>query len=289
MPTDFASALQSDDAEARMRQSLGLTAPSGVGAVASSPGDSLKRARQVIRSQTAAQEYAERQLAHTEATNQDLWGKLHDARRDKDAAVAAAQSAVAEQRKAERVLVATEAALAAEKAVHARADRTLAEAQATIRDLQARLNVADQGCQAAKADLAAERQARQKAENALRDALADQASTAPTDSNAPAATDDRGGGGRPRKKVTARQSRYRRYLPQRLRQPERASRRRPASQASPRDRCAYGAPLIRSPFNGGSMAGSPVKNEARSAGARACLDPQQHRRSEIVRMAAHPR
>jgi chromosome segregation ATPase len=118
MPPDIASALHLDDAEARMRQSLGIAAPSGVSSVAPSLDDPLKGARQAIRSQAAAREYAERQLAHAETTIQDLRRKLHDARRDKDAAVAAAQAAVAEKRTAERVLTATEAALTAEKTAH---------------------------------------------------------------------------------------------------------------------------------------------------------------------------
>src|ERR1700759_2733873 len=125
MPPDIASDPQLDDAEARMRRSLDIAAPSGVVPLASSLDDPLKGARQAIRSQAAAREYAERQLAHAEATIQDLRRKLHDARRDKDAAMAAAQAAVAEKRTAERLLMTTEAARAAEKASHGRADRAL--------------------------------------------------------------------------------------------------------------------------------------------------------------------
>jgi len=78
-----------------MRRSLGLgTTP--ISAPTSPPADDpLRGARQAIRSQAAAREYVERQLAHAEATIEDLRSMLHRARRDKDAAIEAARSATA--------------------------------------------------------------------------------------------------------------------------------------------------------------------------------------------------
>jgi hypothetical protein len=137
----------------------------------------MRGARQAIRSQAAAREYVERQLAHAEATIQDLRAKLHHARQDKGAAVEAARSATARKVNAERSLISTESALTAEKASRERGDRALREAHATIRDQQGRLDVAVQGLEKAKAELAAERQARQKAEDALREATATRRTT----------------------------------------------------------------------------------------------------------------
>ena len=157
-----------DDIEGRMRRSLGLLGTTPVSAPTSSPADDpLRGARQAIRSQAAAREYVERQLVHAEATIEDLRGKLHHARRDKDAAIEAARSAAARKVAVERSLAATESALATEKAARDRSDRALREAQATISHLQVKLDAA---AETAKAELAAERQVRQKAETAPRQA-----------------------------------------------------------------------------------------------------------------------
>jgi hypothetical protein len=110
----------------------------------------------------------ERQLAHAEATIEDLRGKLHHARREKDAAVDAARTTEARKVAVDRTLVATESALATEKVARDRGDRALREAQATINLLQSKLNAATQGLATAKTELTAERQARQKAEGAWR-------------------------------------------------------------------------------------------------------------------------
>jgi hypothetical protein len=91
-----------------MRRSLGLDAPSNPGSAPSSPSDPLRGARQAIRSQAIAREYVERQLAHAEATNQDLRTKLHRARQEKDMAVEAARSAATRMGSAQRTLAATE-------------------------------------------------------------------------------------------------------------------------------------------------------------------------------------
>ena len=72
-----------DDVESKMLRSLGLGTASNPTSVLSSPIDPLKAARQAIRSQAVAREYAERQLAHAEVTIQDLRTKLHHARQEK--------------------------------------------------------------------------------------------------------------------------------------------------------------------------------------------------------------
>jgi hypothetical protein len=148
-----------------MRQRLGLNTTPGTTPVPPPADDPLRGARQAIRSQAAAREYVERQLAHAEATIEDLRGKLHHARREKDAAVDAARTTAARKVAVDRTLVATESALATEKVARDRSDRALREAQATISLLQSKLNAAVQSLEVAKAELASERQARQKAEN----------------------------------------------------------------------------------------------------------------------------
>jgi hypothetical protein len=75
------------EAEAKMRQSLGLSDGSRPPAV----DDPQRLARQAIRSQAAAREYAERQLLRAEQTIEDLRTKFHGVRRERDAAVAAAR------------------------------------------------------------------------------------------------------------------------------------------------------------------------------------------------------
>jgi hypothetical protein len=131
MSSETSSYDRLDDIEAGMRQSLGLNTTASTTPPPSSPSDPLRGARQAIRSQAAAREYAERQLAHAEATIQDLRMKLHHSRRDKDAAVEAARSATARKVNVERSLIATESGLAAEKVARDRSDRALRESQAT--------------------------------------------------------------------------------------------------------------------------------------------------------------
>jgi hypothetical protein len=168
---------QAGDAEAKMRRSLGLDTTSNRVSAPSIPADPMRGARQAIRSQAAAREYVERQLAHAEATIQDLRTKLHHARQDKDAAVEAARSATAREVNAERNLISIDSVLTTEKASRELGDRALREAQATMRDQQGRLDVAVQGLEKAKAELAAERQARQTAKDALREATATRRTT----------------------------------------------------------------------------------------------------------------
>ena len=159
---------QVDDDEVKMRRRLGLDPASDAAPVPSLASDPLRGARHAIRSQATAREYAERRLAHAEATIQDLQTKLHHARREKDTAVEAARAATARMGIAQRTLVATETALSTEKAVRERGDRALRDAQTTIRDLQSRIDAVGHKFEETQAELAAERQARQNAEDALR-------------------------------------------------------------------------------------------------------------------------
>ncbi len=199
MLPDAEPAPQIDEAEARMRRSLGIDPGSNAAAGPVASNDPLKGARQAIRSQAAAREYVERQLAHAEATIQDLRNKLHRARQEKDAALEAARSALARKTNLERSLFATEGALASEKAARERGDRALAEAQATVRDLQTRLEAAQRSHETAEADLVAERQARQKAEAALREAKAERRRAAPATADGPVVAIVKRPVGRPRK------------------------------------------------------------------------------------------
>ena len=201
MPSETSSILQSDETEAKMRRSLGLDHASNPASVPSSPNDPLRGARQAIRSQAIAREYVERQLAHAEATIQDLRTKLHHARQEKDTAVETARSATAMRFSVQRALITTEAALATEKAARDHGDRALREARATIRDLQSRLDAGVEGLVTVRAELAAERQARQKAEDALREAKTVPQIAAPASLDEAVAPTIRRSVGRPRKMV----------------------------------------------------------------------------------------
>jgi hypothetical protein len=159
MSSETSSIPQPDDVESKMRQHLGLDAPSNPGSVPSSSNDPMRGARQAIRSQAAAREYVERQLAHAEADIQNLRTKLHRARQEKDAAIEAARLATARKVNAERTLILSEAALATEKAARDHGDRALREARATNSHLQAKLDAAAHGLETVRAELAAERQA----------------------------------------------------------------------------------------------------------------------------------
>jgi hypothetical protein len=162
MSSETSAFERTGDIEERMRQSLGLNTPSNPGPAPSSSTDPLRGARQAIRSQAAAREYVERQLAHAEATIEDLRGKLHHARRDKDTAVEAARTTAAKKVAVDRTLAAIESAFTTEKVARDRGDRMLREAHATVSLLQAKLDAAVQSLEAAKAELASERPVRQK-------------------------------------------------------------------------------------------------------------------------------
>jgi hypothetical protein len=150
------------EAEAKMRQSLGLSDGSRP-LVADDP---QRLARQAIRSQAAAREYAERQFARAEHTIQDLRTKLHAVRREKDIAVEAARTAHAAQAQAERGQRAVEAVLINERSISDRTQRDAREAWVTMQDLRAKLALANQTAEAVQTQLAQERQARIAAEQA---------------------------------------------------------------------------------------------------------------------------
>jgi hypothetical protein len=207
MAHDAAISPQADGDEARMRRNLGLdTAFDAVSTKLPLPTDPMKIARQAIRSQAAARDYAERQLVRAEAIIQDLRSKLHQAHQEKGAAVEAARLAGSRKATAERTLIATETTLTAEKEARDRGDRELRELQARTRDLQERLDIAAQGLKTIKPELVAERQARRQAEDALREAtsghrmterLVEVAVAEPNRSSPPARVTAKGRRGRP--------------------------------------------------------------------------------------------
>src|SRR3954447_14580131 len=139
-----------------MRRSLGLSD----GSRPPVADDSQRLARQAIRLQAAAREYAERQLARAEQTIQDLRTKFHGDRRERNAAVVAARTAQAAQAQAERSLRTVEAALTHEKAMSGRAQREAQEARATVHDLRTKPALANPTVETLQAQLAQERQAR---------------------------------------------------------------------------------------------------------------------------------
>ena len=149
------------DAEAKMRLSLGLSESTRPVPVA----DPQRLARQAIRSQAAAREYAERQLVRSEQAIQDLQTRFHAVRREKDAAVAAIRGAQAAQIQAERRMRAVESALLAEKAARESAQREVREARAMIQDLRSKLALANQTVETQQTEL---QQARTVAEGARR-------------------------------------------------------------------------------------------------------------------------
>jgi hypothetical protein len=144
------------EAEARMRQSLGLSG----GSKGTAAHDPQRVARQAIRSQAAAREYVERQLVRAEQTIHGLRTKFQAVRFERDAAVAAGQSARAAQIQAERSLRGLEAALAHEKTTNGRAQREAQEARASLHDLRAKLALADEAAKTLQSQLVQERQAR---------------------------------------------------------------------------------------------------------------------------------
>ena len=152
---------EGNDAEIGMRRSLVLGKASDPDPAGSSSNDPMKAARQVVRSQ-AAQDYAERELVHAEATIQELRTKLHHAHREKDAALEAARLATAAKLAAQRSILEAEAS-------RDRGDRALREALATNRDLQAKLDGFARGFETARAEPAVERQARLKADDSPRE------------------------------------------------------------------------------------------------------------------------
>lgn len=143
-----------------MRQRLGLPDEAR-------PSDDPHRlARQAIRSQAAAREYAERHLARAEQTIQDLQAKLQAVRREKAIAIEAARAAQDAHAQAERARRAAEAALINEKSVSDAAQREAREARAAVQDLRIKLAQANQTVDTLQAELAQVRQAGTAAEQA---------------------------------------------------------------------------------------------------------------------------
>jgi hypothetical protein len=157
-----------DDAEPKMRRHLGLDG----GTASSSSNDPLRIARQAIRSQTAARDYAERQLAQAQGAIQDLRTRLHQLRQEKDAAMSAAHSAMSAKDTAERSVRGAESALATERATRIRTEGMLRDAEATIRDLREKLATANRSLHGVQAELVAERQSREQADATPRLAIA---------------------------------------------------------------------------------------------------------------------
>ncbi len=151
---------QQPDAEAERPPKLALSDAAKPPVAA----DPQRLARQAIRSQAAAREYAERQLLRAEQMIQDLGARLHTVRSEKGAALEAARTAHAALAQTERDLRAVEAALSSEKAASERARREAQEARAAVADLRTKLAVATQTVATLRAQLERERQARNAAE-----------------------------------------------------------------------------------------------------------------------------
>jgi hypothetical protein len=153
---------QTDDVESKMRRNLGLGGTSGNGSAPSSANDPLKAARQAIRSQVTAREFAERQLAQAQGTIQDLRTKLRHVHQERESAIATAQSAMAASDTAERTMRAAEKVLAAERATRVRTEGMLRDAEATIRDLREKLATANQTIHTMRAEPDARQQVDQE-------------------------------------------------------------------------------------------------------------------------------
>jgi hypothetical protein len=153
------------EAEARMRQSLGLSE----GVRQPVADDPQRLARQAIRAQAAARDYAERHLARAEHAIEDLRAKLHSARREKAVAMEAARTANDTRVQADHKCRAAEAALINAKSMSDGAQREVREARVLIQELRTKLALAHQAAEAQQAQLEHERQARHAAERARMD------------------------------------------------------------------------------------------------------------------------
>jgi len=126
--------------------------------------DPQRLARQAIRSQATARQYAERQLLRAEQMIRDLGTKLHALRHEKGDALEAARTAQTALAQAERNLRGVEAALIGEKAARERAQRDAQEARATVHELRTKLILANQTVDTLQTQLGRERRARNAAE-----------------------------------------------------------------------------------------------------------------------------
>ena len=151
------------DDETRMRQSLGLT--NGSRPIVSD--ETQRMARQAIRSQTSAREYAERHLVRAEQTIEELRAKVHAIAREKAVAIQAARAAHDAQVRAEQGRRAAETALINAKSAAESARHDAHDARATTQDLRVKLAAANQAVEALQADLEQERQAKAALEQLL--------------------------------------------------------------------------------------------------------------------------
>ena len=156
---------EADDAEPKMRQSLGLDGGPANDSPPSPSNDPMKTARQAIRSQVAAREYTERLLAQAQGAIQDLRTRLRHIHQDRETAISAAQSAMAARDAAERNMRAAETALATEHSTRSRIEGMLRDAEATIRDFRKKLATANQDLQTMRAERAAGRQQEPEADD----------------------------------------------------------------------------------------------------------------------------
>jgi chromosome segregation ATPase len=167
------------DANTKLHQPLALS-----DALQQSPAvDRQRLARQAIRSQATAREYAERQLLRAEQMIQDLGAKLNALRHEKGAALEVARTAQTALVQAERNLRGVEVALIGEKATRERAQRDAQEVRATVHDLRAKLAQANQTVEVLQTQLGQERQVRHAAERsaAQASAVVEQIADAPGD------------------------------------------------------------------------------------------------------------
>jgi multidrug efflux pump subunit AcrA (membrane-fusion protein) len=149
-----------DDTEANMRRNLGINS-------ASRSDDPLKAARHAIRSQTAAREYAEQQLAQAQNAAQEFRARSRHLHQEREAAINAAQSAIVAKDIAERSARASEAALATERAARARIEGMLKDVEATVRDLREKLATANQTIKSTQIELSAERLAKSSVDDGV--------------------------------------------------------------------------------------------------------------------------
>jgi hypothetical protein len=158
---------QTGDAESKMRRNLGLDGATSNGSAPLSANDPARAARQALRSQVTAREYTERQLAQAQGAIQDMRTRLRHVHQEREAAVAAAHSAITAKDNAERNMRAAEAASATERGNRGRVEGMLRDAEVTIRDLREKLAVAHQTIHGMQTEVAAERQVRQTENDAV--------------------------------------------------------------------------------------------------------------------------
>ena len=189
--------------ESKMRRNLDLDRSPANGLAPSPSNDSLKAARQAIRSQVTAREYTERQLVQAQGAIQDLRTKLRHVHHEREAALARYLSPTTAMDAAERTVRAAETALATERATRSRTEGMLRDAEATIKDLREKLATANHNLHAARVERAVERQVHQMADD---EPIAAPEIAAPTDRQETAVPKVRRPRGRPHKVVAVPES-----------------------------------------------------------------------------------